>query len=84
MSSPRVPVGLVAAITILACPAHVHSRSKSSLFELTEQVREISAASFPRIAESSEPWVLDCYSPLCPHCVRFKPKVSTLELENSR
>lgn len=75
-------MGLVAGVTLLTAPALVHSliRSKASLFELTEQVRELSPASFSRIAESSVPWVLDCYSPSCPHCTRFKPKVGELAL----
>eukprot|EP00752_Nemacystus_decipiens_P001761 g1702.t1 len=75
MTFRRIRVGLMAAITLLTVPSKVQSgRSKSSLFELTEQVEEISPAKFLTIAESSAPWVLDCYSPACPHCVRFKPK----------
>lgn len=80
MAFRRVGVGLVAAIIVLTLPSQVHS-SKASLFELTEQVEEISPAKFSTIAESAVPWVLDCYSPGCPHCVRFKPKVSALELK---
>lgn len=71
---------LVAAITLLTLPPHVQSRGKASLFEFSEQVTEISPAKFSTIAESVVPWVLDCYSPACPHCVSFKPKVCELEL----
>lgn len=79
MAFRRVWFGLLAAITLLTLPSQVHS--KASLFELTEQVEEISPARFETIAKSSVPWVLDCYSPACPHCVRFKHKVSVLELK---
>lgn len=83
MACRRVQIGLVACVTLLALPARVHSliRTKASLFELTEQVTEITLASFSPIAKSSVPWVLDCYSPSCPHCVRFKPKVRELVLK---
>ena len=71
-------MGFVAAI-LLTLSSRVHSGSKASLFELTQQVEEISPTKFLAIAQSSVPWVLDCYSPACGHCVRFKPKVSAFE-----
>ncbi|CAM9576869.1 unnamed protein product [Scytosiphon promiscuus] len=46
---------------------------KTSLFELVEQVTELSAETFGRQADSKTAWVIDFYSPMCPHCVRFKP-----------
>lgn len=50
--------------------------SRASLFEFSVHVQELNPASFAAAVESQQPWVIDCYSPGCPHCTRFKPTVS--------
>ncbi|CAM9355093.1 unnamed protein product [Ectocarpus sp. 12 AP-2014] len=59
--------------TLLIYPVPLHARSRASLFEFVDQVTELSPSTFSDVAASSVPWVLDCYSPGCPHCVRFAP-----------
>lgn len=66
--------------TLLIYPVPLHARSRASLFEFVDQVTELSPSTFSDVAVSSVPWVLDCYSPGCPHCVRFAPTVSHLDL----
>lgn len=62
--------------SLLSCPTSLHSIHSASLFEFVDQVTEVSPKSFSRHAESSVPWVLNCYSPGCGHCKRFAPVVS--------
>ncbi|CBJ27276.1 hypothetical protein Esi_0063_0121 [Ectocarpus siliculosus] len=62
---------LLGTLLIYAVP--LHARSRASLFEFVDQVTELSPSTFSDVAASSVPWVLDCYSPGCPHCVRFAP-----------
>lgn len=64
------------ASALLSCPTSVRSGGTASLFEFVDEVTEISPQSFPALAESSVPWVLNCYSPGCGHCKRFAPTVS--------
>ncbi|CAM9711322.1 unnamed protein product [Pylaiella littoralis] len=61
------------ASALLSCPTSVRSGGTASLFEFVDEVTEISPQSFPALAESSVPWVLNCYSPGCGHCKRFAP-----------
>lgn len=66
----------VFASALLNCPTSVDGVGTPSLFEFVQQVTEISPKSFSQHAESSVPWVLNCYSPVCGHCKRFAPTVS--------
>ena len=54
--------------------------SQASLFEFSEHVLELNPDSFGLKAGSTEPWVVNCYSPGCPHCTRFAPTVSVFEM----
>lgn len=54
-------------------------RGSDSLFELSEHVVEINEESLAAIQDKTEQrWAINAYSPGCPHCRRFAPKVSWL------
>lgn len=61
-----------------------HCSKSASLFESSQHVKELNPVSFHEIVEAKVPWVIDCYSPGCPHCIHFKPTVSRVEIGCAR
>lgn len=51
------------------------AQQRPSLFEDSPYVTELDPESLSRVLKSSEPWVVNTYSPACPHCRKFAPKV---------
>lgn len=58
---------------------HAMPSAKSSLVELSIHVMELTPDSFAGImGDPRNPWVINAYSPGCPHCKKFAPKVRTI------
>lgn len=66
---------LLVTATLVQCLG----RGTASLFELSEHVQELNEESLAAIQDDPDQrWAINAYSPGCPHCRRFAPKVSWL------